>query len=336
MTQDYSMFSVLQVLKEWKRAIIISVLSVGALAAILSLFSPNYYKAETVFYAANPDLADPSQLGYNDSPTYMYGGSDDLDRLFSIISSDRMADHLIKKFQLFSHYEFDSTGNEGKFKMREAFKSNFKLSKSKYGALVLAVEDKDPEIAAKIANEARNYAEVLAQKFIKDAQRKALGSYRHNIQKQDSVMLVLADSIRRLKENYNLIEANYQQRAFADELIKAMANKAEAGSRAQYYSKYESKRDSSIKYRAYEAGYSSKVNELQQKLGRFNSKISELKTAEQAYSRATDQSSIIRERKSCCLPLLTVRLLPFTWSMRHGCPRKKADPKDPSLCLYPC
>ena len=297
MTNDYSLISILNVLMSWKRTILLTVVSVGVISAIFSFFQPNYYKAETVFYPASPTLADPGQLGYNTSPMYVYGGSDDLDRLFSIVTSEKMISYLIGKFNLYQHYGQDSTTRLGQFKMKELFKGNYKAVKSKYGALILSVEDKDPELAAKIANESRRRAEEVAQQFIKSAQLKSLESYRLNVKEQLSTMALLEDSIRVLKSKHNLIEANYQQRIFSDELVKAIASKSEAASRAQYFSKYESKKDSTIKYKAFESGYASKIVTLEARIKEFNDHISHLLAVEQAYSRASDQSSIVREKE---------------------------------------
>lgn len=333
MTNDYSLISILQVLLSRKTTILLAVGIVGLLAAGISLMQPNYYKAETVFYPANPNLADPTQLGYNSSPMYMYGGSDDLDRLFSIVTSERMIEYLIHKFDLYKHYQQDSTTNEGKFKMKEAFKGNFKATKSKYGALVLAVEDKDPVMAAAIANEARNHTELKAQQFVKDAQAKSLESYRLNVKEQLATMAILEDSIRKLKSGYNLIEASYQQRAYSDELIQAQANKAEAGSRAQYFSKYESKKDSTIKYRAFESGYASKAGALQQKINEFNSKISLLKSVEQAYSRASDQASIIMEKERLLLASYNSPFTSLHLVDEARIPERKSRPKRSIIVL---
>ena len=57
-------------------------------------------------------------------------------------------------------------------------------------------------------------------------------------------------------------------------MIQAIASKSEAASRAQYFSKYESKKDSTIKYKAFESGYASKIVVLQSKIAEFNNHIS--------------------------------------------------------------
>ena len=124
-----------------------------------------------------------------------------------------MITYLIRKFDLYKHYDQDSTTREGQFKMKELFKGNYKAIKSKYGALILSVEDKKPELAADIANEARTRTEAIAQQFVKTLNLspwKAIAKCRRAVK----IMAILEDSIRLLKSKHNLIEANYQQRVF--------------------------------------------------------------------------------------------------------------------------
>lgn len=296
MNNDFSLSALIKVLFEWKRAIGLTVLAVGILTAVITLLQPNYYKSETVFYAANPDLADPSPLGYSSDMTYIYGGGQDLDRLFSIVMAPEMEDYLIKKFNLFKHYNYDSSTVEGRFKMRQAFKNNYNVVKSKYDAIVLSIEDTDRILAAQMANEARNRCEYIAQQLIKKAQNKLLSSYTSNVAQQSEIVTRLIDSLKLVKSQFQIIEPAYQARAYSDEIVKAHGNLAEAKARANYYKGIESKQDSTIKYQAIAAGLASKIFELENKLHVFNKGVNEFRSLDQEYGRASDQTSINKEK----------------------------------------
>jgi tyrosine-protein kinase Etk/Wzc len=297
MTNEYSMLNLIQTILRWKKHISFAVLGIGALSAIILLFKPNYYKAETTFYAASPFLADPSPLGYESSSNYIYGGSADLDRLFSIVSSDEMCMHLIKKFDLYKHYGIDSTSSKGRYEMFVSFRDNFKISKSKYDALVLSVEDTDPKTAADIANEARNKTDLMAQDLVKSAQKKTINSFYIAEKDQENRTVILSDAIKSIKNKYALIEPSFQGRALAEEIVKTQGALAESNAKAQYYSQYETKKDSTLKYRAMAAGHKSKLAQLQSSLAIFNKGVDELKALEQAHGRASDQHSIAVEKE---------------------------------------
>ncbi len=296
MSNDTSLISILNTLVKWKKAILLTVLATALITGVILFMKPNYYKSETVFYAANPDLAEPAPLGYSDKKNFVYGTSEDLDRLFSIVTSEETVSHLISKFNLFTHYHIDSTTSEGRHRMRLAFKDNYSVAKSKYDAIVLSVEDTDPKLAADIANHAREYADDMCQKMFKNAQGLSLESNKENITAQEKISQHLSDSIKQLKIKYSIIEASYQARAFSDEIVKAQGNLAESRAKATFYGKQESRRDSFIKYQASTAGYTQKVAELESNLKKFDKGVNELKKLEQEYGRATDQISIMKEK----------------------------------------
>jgi capsule polysaccharide export protein KpsE/RkpR len=296
MTEEKSLISIIKTIYNWRKPIIIFVLLSILVCALIVFNKPDYYRSETSFYAANASLANPSSLGYTEDNTYIYGTSEDLDRIFSIVSSEEMIDHLIKKFDLHQHYHIDSTTNNGKHKMRLAFKYNYNVSKSKYEAVVLSVEDIDPKLAANIANYARERTDELAQNMTKKAQLKLLSTYEDISRKQESIAIKLSDSIKHLKKKFELIEPSYQAKALAEGYVDAAASLAESRAKVEFYKKYENKKDSLIKYQANTAGYNSKVEYLDKNLSDFNKGVNELKHIEQEFGRASDQLSIIKEK----------------------------------------
>lgn len=293
---EYSLLNVFQEIYKWKKHIIISVLIVGIITTIICLFLPNYYKASTTFYAASPTLANPTALGYDDNIRYIYGGSEDLDRLFSIVNSNELQSYLIKKFDLFKRYEVDSTTSEGRHLMGLMFKENYKTLSTKYEAIELSVEDKDPIIAAQIANEARNYANMISQRLIKETQVTNIKSVEKNITLQEAKVSALADTIQLKKSKSKVIDPYFQSETYSTEVIRAEGNLADAKAKGDFYSKYDSKKDSTIKYRAIASGLENKLRQLRSDLTTFYEVGPWLKKKETEYTRASDQLSIEKEK----------------------------------------
>lgn len=295
---EYSLLNVFQELYKWKKHIILSTLAIGLLTAIVTMFMPNYYKATSTFYPASPSLANPNALGYDENAKYVYGGGEDLDRLFSILISEKVMNHLISKFDLYKSYDIDSSSSKGKHMMMMQFKENYKCIRTKYEAIELSVEDKDPLVAANITNEAREYTNLLIQKLIKESQFKGIESLEKNILLQEAKVSALADSIQDVKSNSKMIDPYFQSETFSIEVIKAESNLADAKAKADYYNKFESKKDSTIKYRAIAIGLESKVAQLRTRLNTFYEVGPWLKKKEVEYSRAADQLSIEKEKLS--------------------------------------
>ena len=83
---------------------------------------------------------------------------------------------------------------------------NYKTIKTKYGALHMMVEDKDPEKAAAIVNAAREKVEQIAQKIVKESQFKLINNYNENILIKQIQNDSLAKKLERIKESADIFE----------------------------------------------------------------------------------------------------------------------------------
>jgi capsule polysaccharide export protein KpsE/RkpR len=295
--QDKSLKDILQALINWKSKILTAVAVITTCVAIYMFFQPNYYKSQTSFYAANPALGLPSPLGYADQTGYVFGSGVDLDRLFEIAESEEMIFHLVEKFDLMNVYEIDTALAASKSKILLAFRKNYTVTKSKKDALVLTIEDKDPERAAKIANYTRDRVALIAQDLIKNTHKQALENFTINIKDQTHIIDSTSNLLLVLKNKYELIQADFQAKVLTEQFIVSQADLSESQAKVKFYAKYPSKIDSLIKYQAATAGYSSKASTLNGKLDKFNTGVSELKRLEGELARAQDQLSIIKEKQ---------------------------------------
>lgn len=297
MSELYSLVGILQLIWKWRRYLIAAIVLINLVVAVVLFLKPNYYKSETSFYAANPSLGNPTPLGYEDQKSFVYGTSEDLDRLLSIATSDEIISTIIKRFHLYEHYKYDSLTATSRHNLRLAFKENYSVSKSKYDAIVISVEDTDPALAADVANFAREYTDQVAQAIIKNTQGDVLNTFIENINEQNVITKSLSDSLERLKSKFSLIQFDYQARTYSDEIVSAQGSLSEAEAKAHYFKNIEPIRDSFIRYQAAAAGFKSKVALLSNKIQGFNKGSSEMKRMETEYARIIDQLSIMKEKE---------------------------------------
>jgi tyrosine-protein kinase Etk/Wzc len=296
MNQDYSLFGILSILFKWKIKIIYATIMVMIVAAIVSLLLPNYYKANTVFYAASPELADPLPIGGLSSDKSIYGSDKDLDRLFSIANSSQITELLIDEFKLYDHYKIDSTSSNASLKVRKKLSKLMNTVKTKHSAIELSVEDKDPEFAAMMANAARDKINQRAQDVIKLSQRKTIHSYEQSIQNKETLSKILADSLSALKKKYNIVDARTQGESYSEIYTATTTSLIENRAKYERLISTNAKRDSIIKYQIVAEALEKKLEGLQSDLEIFNVGSSEIRKLEQEYLRLIDQVSLDKER----------------------------------------
>jgi len=221
MSQPETLIDVIAVLWRWRYKIIAvtTIATIGAV--IISLLLPNYYKATTSFYAASEDLGKPIPIGEIDRNIRYYGNDTDVDRLLTIANSSDIKSNLIQEFGLYEHYEIDPKSKDAQHKINLKFSKLYNITKTKLDAIELSVEDTEPELAARIANSARDKINDWAQKTVKNSQLKLLETFENKIKKNEKLLHALGDSLTRLKKKYNVFDLETQTQVLLEQLSLA-------------------------------------------------------------------------------------------------------------------
>lgn len=222
MEQRDSLIEVVRTLYRWRKTIRNICLAALLVSIGVSLLLDNYYEAKTVFYPTSPRLANPELLfGYTGQVTDYFGSDHDLDRLAEIARSREVEDFMIERFRLYEHYSIDSTARDGEYKVRKRLRKHYQVQKNKNDALELTVEDKDPRLAAEMANAARDKINEIGQRLSKESQRQLLAAYENNMKRKQAELERLADSLRRVQEQYGIYDVGTQSAQIAGQLSAA-------------------------------------------------------------------------------------------------------------------
>ena len=148
-----NMLGIFEVLKKWRRPIILLVMVSTVIAAIISLLLPKKYASTAVIFPVNSMLSDKSRLfNANIQQLYSeYGGSDDLDHLYAIANSNAVIRFITDSFHLSTHYKVNESPDKAKYVAGARFKKNTDITKSENGELRIEVWDEDNNMAANIA-----------------------------------------------------------------------------------------------------------------------------------------------------------------------------------------
>ena len=272
MEQKDSLLGVLQTLFKWKRPILIATLVAAVGSAIIVLVIPVYYQATTIFYAASPDLASPEAIfGEASEAMEYYGEDEDVDRVLTIAESSELAEYLIQRFNLYEHYEIDTTDWKAPYKVQEKLSKLYEVKKTKYDAVQLSVEDQDKVLAAEMANAARERIDSVGQKLVKESQAKLLRTYEANIASKEDQLRVLIDSLQRVRKQYGVYNTESQSEVLATLLAEAESQLTNTRARLNVLKEVAGiPRDTITYLRAAIDGAQQEVAQLERKLDLFN------------------------------------------------------------------
>lgn len=333
MNNEYNLTDFLVQIVKWKKELIWSIVIIVSLSILGSLMLPNYYQAETIFYAASPDLAKPIPIGNEEKDVRIYGDDNDLDRLFTIATSHEVLFFLIDSFDLYKHYDIDKNDAKAKFDAQEEFLENYKTIKTKYGALQLIVEDTEPKMASDIANAAREKIQKIAQDIVKGSQLKLIENYNSNLIIKQVQSDSLAIKLRKIKEASGVFETWGQSSNYVKLLGEAESNLEDAKGKILFYKKYPAYKDSLIKYMAMEVGATYKKNKAILELEKYAPVLSELKQLEQEQARLHDQISLDKERLKQLNATYSVPFTALHLVEKAEIPVQKSRPKRSILVL---
>ncbi len=292
-----SLLGVIKTLFKWKKQIIY-VCAIAAIGSvIISLLLPNYYESSTIFYAASPDLAKPEGVGPIEKDKEYYGESEDQDRVLTICESSKIAERLIRKYNLYEHYKIDSTSQKAPHKVRRTLSKLYTVVKTKYDAIEITVEDKDPQIAMNMVNDAREMVNELGQNLIKDSQLQSIAKQEQQLNEQRRNLTALGDSLASLRNAYGIYNTVSQSELFAELLAKSESSLTRTRARLnQYKENPRTPRDTLIKLQGSIAGYEEEVKSLQTRIKHFNKGMSIVDAMEQEHKEARDQTGLDNER----------------------------------------
>ena len=151
-------FKVAFFLYKWRKALIIIAISAAVLSAIFSssLFITPLYRSTVVMYPASSNSVSKSLLNENANAKQdilEFGEDQQTEQMLQILNSSIIRDKVIHKFDLAQHYGIDSGTTYMQTRLYNRYDSYITFKRTEYMAVKISVLDKDPQMAADIANE---------------------------------------------------------------------------------------------------------------------------------------------------------------------------------------
>jgi capsule polysaccharide export protein KpsE/RkpR len=292
-----NLLGVIETVFKWKKFIIVTSVATAIGAAVISLLLPVYYESTTIFYAASPDLASPEALfgTSNESPDY-YGTENDIDRLLSIAKSGELATFMIDSFNLYERYDIKKDSRLGAYYVRLEFDEHFDVTKTKYDAIELSIEDKDKDVAARMTNAAREHINFLAQKLIKESQFKTIRTYETNIRQKEREMAALNDTLQKVRVAFGVYNTEEQAASLSELIAEAEAKLNNANAKVETLQAVKFNRDSINLLKANIRGYENEVTKLQERLEKFNQGMALVDVLTRVQEDASGQLAEDKER----------------------------------------
>ena len=298
MDKKDNLLGVLETIFKWKKPILYTCAVAAMGSIIISLLLSVYYQATTIFFAASSDIAKPEHIaGTSTKDTDFYGNANDIDRVLTFAESNELADYLVRKFNLYEHYDIDSTATKAKARIRKAFRGLYDVKKTKRDAIELSVEDEDPEQSAAMANEARNKIDEIGRRAVKENLAYRISSFVEDLKEKEQQLAILGDTLQRLRDQFGIYSTISQSEALASLSLSAEATLTRTSSRLEALkTNNRIPRDTILMLEARVKGMRDEVDSLDKKILRFNQGMVKINALKEQYTEASEQLGLDKER----------------------------------------
>ncbi|WP_400191423.1 hypothetical protein [Hymenobacter sp. B81] len=219
--RPYSLLSLWPIVQRWKNLVLGAVALAAVVSAVVALLLPNIYRSTSVFYPTNPQTTDPDRIVTEGGKLELGGRAEDLDRVLTIGNSLPVAEYIIKKYRLHQHYEFGQPGDEQADQAAlDEFAANLDIVHNERDAIELTFQDRDKQLAARIANDLVALIDSFNQQLTLDNRRSVLDLYRSRYNFLSREYASTRQALIAGRRRYGIYGMDRESRYLAQEIIR--------------------------------------------------------------------------------------------------------------------
>ena len=163
----------------WKKRwtlIIVGLVAAVASIVISILITPMFESSVIMFPSSSASIS-KELLVQNYSGrqnVHGFGEEEQAEQLLQVLNSEPIRTRIVEKYNLMEHYEIDPEGKYPMTELFEQYKSNINFRLTEYMSVEISVMDKDPILAADIANDISDLVDTVYNSMKKERALEAL------------------------------------------------------------------------------------------------------------------------------------------------------------------
>ena len=167
-TVDLSLSALFKIIWRNKRLLSTIALVTLIVSSVISLVLTEYYKSSAVIFPARINSLSLNESAIKRGNISDFGQEEEAEQLLQIINSEAVQELVIKKNDLYDHYEIDQSEKYARSKIRQTYNGYVTAKRTKYNSIDISVIDEDPIMAASIANSISEFTDTVKNRMIQD------------------------------------------------------------------------------------------------------------------------------------------------------------------------
>jgi uncharacterized protein involved in exopolysaccharide biosynthesis len=215
-----------------KKVLVLVSFIAGVISVIFSMTITPKYRSSVVLFPASSGSVSRSLLssGNSQDDLLKFGTEQEGEQLMQVLSSSRIKEKIIHKYNLIKHYKIDTTAAFWKTTLSDEFNGNIKFRRTEFMSVIIDVLDINPDTAAIIANEISDQVDTIMSGIQHDRAQKALALVEKEYMNMVGQMNEMEDSLKRIRQ-LGVIDYKTQSKALNEAYAKAIAQGRTSGAR---------------------------------------------------------------------------------------------------------
>ena len=224
------------VLFAWEKRVPLIIISliVIILSTFVSFKITELYKSTVVLYPVSAASTAKYLLTnqYSGRQTlYEFGEEEQCDQLLQILNSDKIKNRIIEKYDLYNHYGINPDQKHKEFEMNKRYRGNIRFRRTKYISAVIEVLDKDPKIAADIANDIAALVDSTMNNIMKARTLSGFETVEKEYIDANNSISELEDSLKVLQK-LGILDVEYQTKELTQAYSTALIERNETAAKS--------------------------------------------------------------------------------------------------------
>jgi capsule polysaccharide export protein KpsE/RkpR len=220
-----------------------------------------------------PANEDKDLFGKDSKNNSMYGDEEAVDRAIIFANSAPMVDYMVKEFKLAERYAINASTPKGESRVSKRFMKLYNVKKNDHGGIEISMQDKDPQMAAKMLNAAIAKLDALYKQATQPNKDLMMKTYEAALDNKRKELKDIGDSLYLLRRKYAVFDVKTQGELLSTLLMDTESQLAENSAKLEAFRKI-GRADSIANLTAKVQGLKKKLEILNSKSDSVNSSIS--------------------------------------------------------------
>jgi uncharacterized protein involved in exopolysaccharide biosynthesis len=172
--------------------VIVAILTIIG-SAIVALILPVYFESMTTIFPVKLAQAPVNETAFRRGNISDFGETGEAEQVLEILNSNSLMERVVNKFDLYTHYQIPRADPASKSFVFKAFQGNVNIKRTKFNSIQITVKDKNPQMAADIANSIANYLDTLKYEMVLTRANELI----HNLEFQRDKQQRLIDNFKK-------------------------------------------------------------------------------------------------------------------------------------------